>query len=107
MKSRRFIKLCQISGNIDKTEDDIEGNWVTIGVIGEKSAPKTASNGRKFCILKLTDFGQVGGKFSLVTAFLFDMAFERHWKETAGTVVAILNANLVPPNDVRLDYEAV
>ncbi|TPX41662.1 hypothetical protein SeMB42_g05480 [Synchytrium endobioticum] len=103
-QGRKFVKLCQISSQIDKTQQDIEGNWITIGAIGEKSQPKIASNGKKFCILKLTDFAFVGGKLNLITVFLFEKAFERHWKEATGCVIALLNPKLVPPNDNNQAY---
>ena len=42
MEGRRFIKLNTISRYI--VNDDISGDWVTMGVIVGKSPPKTAAN---------------------------------------------------------------
>lgn len=84
----------------DTTEDD----FVVLGIIASKSSAhdtstkhKTANDtsheppATKFMAIKLTDL-----EWS-VDLFLFDSGFDRFWKLTVGTVVAILNPGIMPP----------
>ena len=80
-------------------------DFVVLGVIASKSSPKThkddhlsrtngekTKNGRsKYMVLTLTDL-----KWEL-DLFLFGAGFERFWKLTPGTVIAILNPAIMPP----------
>ena len=51
MEGRRMVKISQISTKI-KGNNDIDGDWVTIGVIVQKMPPKKSSNVSSiFCIL--------------------------------------------------------
>ena len=51
MEGRRMVKISQISTKI-KGNNDIDGDWVTIGVIVQKMPPKKSSNvSSVFCIL--------------------------------------------------------
>ena len=87
---------------------DVEGDYVVFAVIASKSTPynhrnvqKIASSGGhndeearpKFMVLKLTDF-----KWE-IDLYLFGTGFERFWKLTVGTVVAILNPGIMPPKN--------
>ncbi|TPX35316.1 hypothetical protein SmJEL517_g02319 [Synchytrium microbalum] len=105
MNSRRYIQLAKIKSSIDKHEGDIIGDWVTIALIAEKSSPRTASNGKKYCVMKMTDLTPFdASRLGTITVFLFEKSFERHWKEVVGSVVALLNPKLVPPNDTNHSY---
>ena len=42
MEGRRFIKMNLLSNYVAKGE--VEGDWVTVAVIANKLAPKTAAN---------------------------------------------------------------
>lgn len=46
MKGRRLVKISKIEATMKN--NDIEGDWVTIGVLVKKIAQKTASNGKNF-----------------------------------------------------------
>ncbi|KAJ3055601.1 minichromosome maintenance- protein [Rhizophlyctis rosea] len=92
MSSRRPIPLPSISTHMHG--DDIPGDWVAIGVIASKSPPRTASTGKKYILFKLTDLAGC-----IVNVFAFGRAFEGVWKETVGSVVAILNPRIVLPNE--------
>ncbi|KND03458.1 uncharacterized protein SPPG_00941 [Spizellomyces punctatus DAOM BR117] len=92
MLGRRMVPLHRIMQ--DMSGDDIVGDWVTIGVIAEKSSPRTSLKGGKYCVIKLTDLDK-----SVVNVFLFKKSFERHWKELVGSVVALLNPKILLPNE--------
>ncbi|KAF2021524.1 hypothetical protein BU24DRAFT_446522 [Aaosphaeria arxii CBS 175.79] len=86
---------------------DMETDYVVIGVIASKSSPLTPKNGRdqqsvgnqdnnvnqsgKFMVIRLTDL-----KWEL-DLFLFDTGFSQFWKLPTGTLVAVLNPDIMPP----------
>ncbi|KAJ3284004.1 minichromosome maintenance- protein [Borealophlyctis nickersoniae] len=74
--------------------DDIPGDWVTIGVMADKSSPRTAKNGNKYCLFKFSDLAG-----SIVNVFAFDDSFDRHWKELVGSVIAVLNPKILLPTE--------
>ncbi|KAI9844743.1 MAG: hypothetical protein M1837_005276 [Sclerophora amabilis] len=89
---------------------DVEGDWVVLGVVAAKSNPldhkkndkdekgsKQENKRGKFMALTLTDL-----KWEL-DLYLFSSAFERFWKLTPGTVVAILNPSVMPPPPGKID----
>ncbi|KAI9825608.1 MAG: hypothetical protein M1832_000952 [Thelocarpon impressellum] len=87
------------SPNYDPPEIDT-ADFVVLAIVASKSSPKahkeerkaSGESGRgKYMALTLTDL-----KWE-VDLFLFDTAFDRWWKLTPGTVVAILNPAIMPP----------
>jgi minichromosome maintenance protein 10 len=84
---------------------DVDDDWVVLGIIASKSSPRdhkegstSSSAGRgKYMVFTLTDL-----KWEL-ELFLFSTAFDRFWKLTPGTVVAILNPGVMPPPPGRRD----
>ncbi|KAI0813074.1 hypothetical protein GGR55DRAFT_677400 [Xylaria sp. FL0064] len=90
---------------------DIEQDIVLFGILASKSEPKahknTGSNVKekteadptkaKYMVLTLVDL-----KWEL-DLFLFNTGFERYWKLTPGTLLAILNPSIMPPPPNRTD----
>ncbi|TGO26322.1 hypothetical protein BPAE_0062g00440 [Botrytis paeoniae] len=80
---------------------EIEEDVVVFATIAAKSAPRAhqdqAKNGGKFMVLTLTDL-----KWE-VELFLFRTAFEKFWKLTPGTVIALLNPGFMPPARGKTD----
>ncbi|USP74046.1 uncharacterized protein yc1106_01320 [Curvularia clavata] len=88
---------------------DWENDYVVLGVICYKSTPHDSKNAArdqtksnqdkvtdpngKFMVIKLTDL-----KWEL-DLFLFDTGFSQFWKLPLGTVVAILNPDIMPPRN--------
>lgn len=87
---------------------DLESDYVVVGIIASKSTPLThktqrhtassnddeADAGRsKFMVLRLTDL-----KWE-IDLYLFDTGFSTFWKLTIGSVVAILNPDIMPPRN--------
>lgn len=88
---------------------DWENDYVVLGIICSKSAPLDSKNaardqtrgnqergtdqGGKFMVIRLTDL-----KWEL-DLFLFDTGFSHFWKLPLGTLVAILNPDIMPPRN--------
>ncbi|KAG5923519.1 hypothetical protein E4U61_003239 [Claviceps capensis] len=84
---------------------DVEKDVVIFAIVARKSEPRAhkPSTGSKqedrgkYMVMTLTDL-----EFEL-DLFLFNTGFTRFWKLTEGTVVAILNPNIMPPPPGRQD----
>lgn len=82
---------------------DIEQDLVVLAIIASKSEPKThhskfdKQKRGKFMAFTLTDL-----KWEL-DFYLFDSAFEKFWKITPGTIIAILNPLILPPPREKID----
>ncbi|XP_067025382.1 protein MCM10 homolog isoform X2 [Acropora muricata] len=97
MEGRKMVKISQIPLKI-KGQGDIDGDWVTIGVIVLKLPPKKSSNGKTYGIWKLSDLG-ANSTNELIALFLFGDVYKEHWKTVEGSVVALLNASLLPAKE--------
>lgn len=70
-----------------------ESNFIVVGVVSEKFEPAFSSDGRsKYIKITLTDF-----RVDMML-LLYGAAFEKHWKISLGTVVAILNPEILDKN---------
>lgn len=83
---------------------DIEGDWVVMGIICSKSEPrdvgqntgyrkKGAESSSKYMVMQLTDL-----KWE-VEIFLFGSGFDKFWKVSVGTIVAIMNPGIMKPRN--------
>ncbi|KAM7270982.1 hypothetical protein ACFE04_030196 [Oxalis oulophora] len=80
----RFVRLPTIK-NILKG-DSLSGCWVTVGILTEKGDPKTSSIGQNYCIWKIGCLDE-----NTISLFLFGDAYQKNYKEQAGTVFAFFN----------------
>jgi hypothetical protein len=94
MKGRSAIKLPQLVQSRQSHLEDESVDWVTFGVIVHKSATKSASNGGNYMIWKISDLDNHS-----ISVFLFRDAYNAHWKESEGAVVAVLNASILPARE--------
>ncbi|KAI9908483.1 hypothetical protein PsorP6_003204 [Peronosclerospora sorghi] len=104
MEGRQFIQLMQMdrvprATFTDKAVDpDVfvleQIDWVTIGVLTRKTLSKPAVNGSTFMVWALSDLNETE-----LGVFLFGDAYARHWKEVTGSIVAVLNATLLPATE--------
>uniref|UniRef100_T1IJL1 Protein MCM10 homolog n=1 Tax=Strigamia maritima TaxID=126957 RepID=T1IJL1_STRMM len=94
MEGRRLIRISQIQNFL--RGGDIDGDWVTIGVIISKSDPKTSSKGKTFSIWRMSDLRDCS---KVVSFFLFGNVHKTHWKIPIGSVVGILNAGPMSNKD--------
>jgi minichromosome maintenance protein 10 len=87
---------------------DMENDYVVFGVICSKSPPKDTQNARKNQSTdnQETNYNNQGGKFMMmnltdlkweVGLYLFDTGFSEFWKLPVGTLIAILNPDIMPP----------
>lgn len=87
---------------------DIEQDIVVFAIVGKKSEPRAhkpttvksgvqAEDRGKYMVMTLVDLDYE------LDLFLFNTGFTRFWKLTEGTVVAILNPNIMPPPPGRQD----
>jgi hypothetical protein len=67
---------------------------VTIGVLSRKTMSKAAASGGSFMVWSLSDLNDTE-----LGVFLFGDAYEAHWKEIEGSIVAVLNAALLPATE--------
>jgi minichromosome maintenance protein 10 len=87
----------------DFSGPDIEQDLVLFAIVASKSEPRSHQqnskneNRGKYMILELTDL-----KWEL-SLFLFDSAFDRFWKLTPGTIIAILNPVIMAPPRGKTD----
>lgn len=75
-------------------------DWVIGGVIVRKSLVKKSQKGNQFLIWTLTDLKD---DFKTVSMFLFRKAYNDLWKTTEGTVVAVLNPNILDRSENSKD----
>lgn len=93
MRSKKYVPFDRIS-SIESLEKDSK-DAVMIGVVYEKSLPKTASNGNEYTHWTFTDLAFP--KPNVMTLFLHGQAFEKWEKEAEGgpiangSILAILN----------------
>jgi minichromosome maintenance protein 10 len=91
----------------DYDPPDYENDYVVLGVICSKSTPLNTKNAArdqtkgnqernqqgKFMVIKLTDL-----KWEL-DLYLFDTGFSQFWKLPLGTLIAVLNPDIMPPRN--------
>ncbi|KAL3665516.1 hypothetical protein V7S43_009551 [Phytophthora oleae] len=94
MEGRKFIKLQQMDRVPKDTFTNGEVDWVTIGVVARKTLSKPAANGSTFMVWGLSDLE--GTELGI---FLFGDAYVSHWREATGSIVAVLNATLLPATE--------
>ncbi|KAK3612028.1 hypothetical protein CHS0354_021704 [Potamilus streckersoni] len=87
MYGRKMIKISNLACKMNSA--DMQGNWVTIGVVVHKSEPRQSSSGKTFCIWKLSDLQDCD---KVITFFLFGNVYKEHWKNDISSVVGLLNA---------------
>ncbi|XP_048576356.1 protein MCM10 homolog isoform X2 [Nematostella vectensis] len=97
MEGRKIVPISQIESKLSKgKEKDID--WVTIGALASKLPPRTSSNGNTYGIWKLSDLGLTTAN-NTVALFLFGEVYKQHWKTIEGSVIALLNANIMPAKE--------
>lgn len=112
LEGKTIVTIPQLLKTVKAPEyepPDMENDYVLMGVIASKSSPMATKNSakqrstgtqdedahatNKFMIITLTDL-----KWEL-QLFLFDTGFSKYWKLTPGTLIAILNPDILPPRD--------
>ena len=77
----------------------LDKDWVTIGIVLNKSVVKKSKTGNNFITFSLGDFKGKETKF-----FLFGTAFDQWWTLSKGSVIGVLNAECMPPLSEGQDF---
>lgn len=104
LSGKKIFKLPELLRNVKAPDfqlPDIEQDIVVFAIVSKKSEPRSHKprpdqNGKqtdrgKYMVITLCDL-----KWEL-ELFLFNSGFNRFWKLTEGTVLAILNPTIMPP----------
>lgn len=98
MQGREPISMFNVKRHVSNS--DLTKDWVIAGAIVRKSASKESQKGSQYCIWTLSD---LKGDLKTVALFLFKTAYKQHWKMSEGTVVGILNPNVLDRRDDSQD----
>ncbi|CAH0400755.1 unnamed protein product [Chilo suppressalis] len=90
MQGREAINMLRVKRHVEN--EDLSKDWVTAGVIVRKSTTKKSQKGNQFVIWTLSDLRD---DLKTVSMFLFRKAYNDLWKTPEGTVVAVLNPNVL------------
>ncbi|KAH9634291.1 hypothetical protein HF086_011551 [Spodoptera exigua] len=90
MQGREAINMLRVKRHVEN--EDLSKDWVIGGVIVRKSAAKKSQKGNQFLIWTLSDLKD---DLKTVSMFLFRKAYNDLWKTPEGTVVAVLNPNVL------------
>ncbi|CAH0549858.1 unnamed protein product [Brassicogethes aeneus] len=82
-----FLKLKNFVQSQDTNKD-----WVIGGVLVTKFPVKTSQKGKQYSLWKLSD---LKNDIKTITLFLFGSAHSAFWKTTTGTVLGVLNPNVM------------
>ncbi|XP_023312028.1 protein MCM10 homolog [Anoplophora glabripennis] len=98
MVGREAVPFARINNYLQTCHK--EKDWVIAGVIANKSAVKTSQKGTQFCIWTLTD---LKNDIKTISLFLFSKAHKELWKTVVGTIVGVLNPNVLDRKDGSKD----
>ncbi|XP_055711330.1 protein MCM10 homolog [Phlebotomus papatasi] len=90
MKDKVSVSMSRIRNVVDNLDKSLD--WVFAGVIVSKSPVKTSQNGAQYSVWTLTD---LKNDIKTCTLLLFKSAHKDLWKTPQGTVVAVLNPNVM------------
>ncbi|CAL1686115.1 unnamed protein product [Lasius platythorax] len=94
MKDKIAVTVSRVKNHI--VSDNVHNDWVIAGVLINKSATKTSQKGTSYCIWKISDLSD---DLKTVSIFLFSNAYKQLWKTITGSVIGILNPNVLESKD--------
>ena len=92
---KRVIKVSEIPFHVNRLKKEIEGDWVTGGVVIDRQSFSSKKTGKLFTILKLSDLRETSKYVSL---FLFGEVHESFENLSVASVIGLLNVSLMPSN---------
>eukprot|EP01138_Halocafeteria_seosinensis_P001271 gb/GECG01001304.1/.p1 GENE.gb/GECG01001304.1/~~gb/GECG01001304.1/.p1 ORF type:complete len:898 (+),score=151.57 gb/GECG01001304.1/:1-2694(+) len=100
LSEMKFISLDSLSKFSQHKVKEVceQTQWATIGIVSDRSYPKSSSNGKKYSILTITDFSK------RISLFIFDEAFESHKTKRSGSVVLICNPKVIPASNTSSSF---
>lgn len=102
MQGRQAVSMLRIKKYVELKSNTQD--WVVGGVIVRKSSAKKSQKGNQFLIWTLSDLKD---DFKTVSMFLFRKAYNDLWKTPEGTVVAILNPNILDRSENSKDQASL
>ncbi|XP_076659034.1 minichromosome maintenance 10 homolog [Halictus rubicundus] len=90
MNGKTPVTVSRIKFHINSGKTD--SDWVIAGVLVNKSPTKTSQKGSAYSIWKISDLSE---NINTVCVFMFSNAYKSFWKTTVGTVIGILNPNIL------------
>ncbi|CAH0720487.1 unnamed protein product, partial [Brenthis ino] len=90
MQGREAVNMIRLKRYVEN--EDLSKDWVVAGVIVRKSSAKKSQKGNNFIVWTLSDLKD---DLKTMSMFLFRKAYNDLWKTTEGTVVAVLNPNVL------------
>ncbi|XP_033223360.1 protein MCM10 homolog [Belonocnema kinseyi] len=96
MLGKTPVKISKVKTHLATA--NLEGDWVIAGVLISKSPTMKSQKGNNYCIWKLSD---LSFDMNVVTLFLFSDAYKKFWKTAAGTVLGVMNPNVLESKDEK------
>ncbi|KAK0167856.1 hypothetical protein PV327_001711 [Microctonus hyperodae] len=90
MRDRTAVTVSRIKQFI--STQNLDNDWAISGVLIQRSPTKKSQNGSQYCIWTISDLSENVNKVSI---FLFKNAYKLFWKTAEGSVVGILNPNIL------------
>ncbi|KAG5886024.1 hypothetical protein JTB14_023665 [Gonioctena quinquepunctata] len=90
MAGREAVSLARLSRHVQFKGQD--SDWVIAGIVVNKSSVKTSQKGNQYSIWTLSDLKD---DIKTVVLFLFGSAHNQLWKTVVGTVIGVLNPNVL------------
>ncbi|KAL0130951.1 hypothetical protein PUN28_002500 [Cardiocondyla obscurior] len=94
MKDKIPVTVSRVKSHI--ISENVHNDWVIAGVLINKSPTKTSQKGTSYCIWKISDLSDDS---KTVSIFLFSNAYKQLWKTIVGSVIGILNPNVLESKD--------
>ncbi|XP_029669535.1 protein MCM10 homolog [Formica exsecta] len=94
MKDKIAVTVSRVKNHI--VSDNMHNDWVIAGVLINKSVTRTSQKGTSYCIWKISDLSD---DLKTVSIFLFSNAYKQLWKTITGSVIGILNPNVLENKD--------
>ncbi|CAK1553851.1 unnamed protein product [Leptosia nina] len=98
MHGREAVNMLRVKRYVEN--ENLSKDWVIAGVIIRKSSTKKSQKGNQFVIWTLSDLKD---DIKTVSLFLFRKAYNELWKTSEGTIVAVLNPNVLDRSENSKD----
>ncbi|KAF0684890.1 Aste57867_23134 [Aphanomyces stellatus] len=92
MEGRKFIPLSALEKTPMRELESQDVDWVTIAVVSKKTMGKAEHS--PYVVWTLSDLDN-----AMISVFLYGGAYDDHWKELEGSIVALINPMVMPAKE--------